>query len=109
MRKMSLDALARELLERARQGPGRAAETIVGGHEQSLRQTLIAITGGGQLNEHESPGEATLQVVSGRVRLTAGGDAWEGRTGDLLLIPPVRHSLAAGEDAVVLLTVVKGR
>lgn len=106
---MSLDALGRELLERARRGPGRAAETIVGGHEQVLRQTLIAMTGGTEMDEHESPGEATLQVVKGRVRLTAGEDAWEGRIGDLLLVPPLRHALTAGEDAVVLLTVVKSR
>ena len=109
MRKMSLDALARELLERARQGSGRAAETIVGGHEQALRQTLIALSAGAELHEHASPGEATLQVIVGRVRLTAGEDAWEGRIGDLLMIPPVRHGVTAGEDAVVLLTVVKER
>ena len=107
MRKQSLDALGRELLERARQGPGRAAETVFGGHEQALRQTVIALSGGAALDDHESPGEATLLVLSGRIRLTAGEDAWEGRHGDLLLIPPTRHALAADEDAVVMLTVVK--
>ena len=107
MRKMSLDALGRELLDRARQGPGRAAETVFGGHEQSLRQTMIALAAGSELQEHDSPGEATLHVLAGRVTLTAGADTWEGRAGDLLLIPPARHALAAGEDAVVLLTVVK--
>ena len=79
----------------------------MGGHEQALRQTLIAMTGGTEMHEHESPGEATLQVVTGRVRLSAGDDAWDGRDGDLLLIPPLRHGLSASEDAVVLLTVVK--
>jgi quercetin dioxygenase-like cupin family protein len=104
---MSLDALAREQLERALSGPGRAAETVYGGHEHQLRQTVIALTSGSSLSEHESPGEATLQVLSGRVRLTAGDDSWDGRRGDLLLIPPTRHALTADEDAVVLLTVVK--
>ena len=106
---MSLEAMGRELLDRADRGPGRAAETVFGGHEQALRQTVIALSAGTSLDEHESPGEATLQVLSGRVRLTAGDDGWDGRTGDLLLIPPTRHALRADEDSVVLLTVVKTR
>jgi quercetin dioxygenase-like cupin family protein len=72
-----------------------------------LRQTLIALTTGSELAEHENPGEATIQVLSGRVRLDAGGDQWEGRQGDLLLVPPTRHSLVCVEDAVILLSVAK--
>jgi quercetin dioxygenase-like cupin family protein len=107
MKKMSLDALAREQLDRARSGRGRSASTVFGGHEQALRQTVIAMAAGAATGDHASPGEATLQVLQGRVRLTAGQDSWEGRTGDLLLIPQTAHSVAAVEDAVVLLTVVK--
>jgi quercetin dioxygenase-like cupin family protein len=109
MRKLSLDAVAREQLELARRGPGRAASTVFGGHEQALRQTVIALTASAALDEHESPGEATLQVLSGRVRLTAGADEWDARSGDFVLIPPRRHSLTAMEDSAVLLTVVKPR
>jgi quercetin dioxygenase-like cupin family protein len=104
---MSLDALAREQLERARSGRGRSATTVFGGHEQRLRQTVMAMLAGSETGEHASPGEATLQVLRGRIRLIAGDDAWEGRTGDLLLIPPTRHSVLAVEDAIVLLTVAK--
>jgi quercetin dioxygenase-like cupin family protein len=107
MQKISLDALAREHLERARQANGRSASTVVGGHEQSLRQTVMALTAGQTTGEHASPGEATVHVLLGRVELHAGDDHWTGRAGDLLLIPPRRHSLAATEDAVVLLTVAK--
>ncbi|MFE1069716.1 cupin domain-containing protein [Streptomyces sp. NPDC058783] len=108
MRKLSLDALAREHLEQAAASPsGRSATTVHGGHELVLRQTLLALTAGTTLAEHENPGDATVQVLRGRVRLTSGDDSWEGRTGDLILIPPARHSLEALEDSAVLLTVAK--
>ena len=110
MQKMSLDALAREHLERAgRSEAGRSAETVYGGHEHVLRQTVVALTAGTTLAEHENPGEATVQVLSGRLRLRAGTDSWEGRDGDLIIIPAARHDLEARTDAVVLLTVAMPR
>ena len=106
MDSLSLTAVADEQLARARQShSGRSAQTIYGGHEHFLRQTVIAIVGGRELSEHESPGEATLQVLSGEVKVTADDNTWNGAVGDYLVIPPVRHSLEAVEDAVVLLTV----
>jgi quercetin dioxygenase-like cupin family protein len=108
MQKMSLTALAREQKERAVSSTsGRSARTVWGGHEHVLRQTLIALTAGSSMSEHENPGEATLQVISGRVRLVSGDNHWEARQGDLLFVPPARHSLVAVEDVVVLLTVAK--
>lgn len=110
MQKLSLTALVREHLERARaSSAGRSAETVYGGHEHTLRQTLVALKAGCSLAEHENPGEATAHVVSGRVRVTAGSDSWEGRDGDLIIMPPARHSLDALEDSAVLLTVAKSR
>ena len=108
MNKLSMDAVAREQLRLAhRAASGRSAETVYGGHERVLRQTLIALTADTTMAEHESPGDATLLVVVGRVRLSSGSDEWEGRAGDLLVIPAARHTLDALEDSAVLLTVAK--
>jgi quercetin dioxygenase-like cupin family protein len=113
MQKLSLDALARELLSRAtddRPGAGggsRAAQTVVGGHEKVLRQTVIALAKDAALAEHASPGEASLYVLRGRITLAAGAESWDGRDGDLLLVPDAPHSLIAQTDSAVLLTVAK--
>ncbi|SDO37312.1 hypothetical protein SAMN04515671_0734 [Nakamurella panacisegetis] len=105
MQKLSLQATAREQLSAAgASSNGRSARTVYGGHEHVLRQTVIALTAGNSLAEHDNPGDATILVLSGRVRLTAGTVDWEGREGDLLLIPRARHSLLAIEDATVLLS-----
>jgi quercetin dioxygenase-like cupin family protein len=108
MQKLSLDARVREHLERARTATtDRSSETVYGGHEHVLRQTLIALKAGAELGEHENPGEATVLVLRGRVRLNANDESWEGMAGDLLIVPDSKHSLVALEDAAALLTVAK--
>ena len=104
---ISLTALAEELLGQARAASsGRAAHTVSGGRGHRLRDTAIALAAGEELAEHSSPGEATLQVLRGRVRLTTPTVSVELAANDFMVIPAERHALAALEEAVVLLTVV---
>ncbi|GAA4867086.1 cupin domain-containing protein [Serinicoccus chungangensis] len=110
MHKQSLTALVRHHLEAASiASSGRSADTVYGGHQHVLRQTLVALRAGSRLDEHENPGEATLQVLHGRVTLVSGEDRWNGSPGDLLTIPDARHALEAVESSVVLLTVALTR
>jgi quercetin dioxygenase-like cupin family protein len=108
MEKQSLTALVRHQLQLAeRAKSGRSAHTVYGGHEHKLRQTLIAMMEGKSLAEHDSPGEATVHVLHGRVRLVAGEVSWNGSPGDLLTVPSSRHSLEAVEASAILLTVAQ--
>lgn len=84
---------------------GRAAHTLTPGAGAPLKQTMLALTAGTTLAEHESPGAATLYVLRGDVRLMAGGVELALVAGSYTPIPPVRHSVAATTDAVLLVTV----
>ncbi len=93
-------------LEKAHQArSGRAAVTLFGGHQHGLRQTLIAIVAGEQLAEHANPGEATLQVLQGRVNLTWADGQQTVSAGEYLIIPDATHAVDALEDSILVLTV----
>lgn len=108
MERTSLTDLIAQHLDVARAAPGgRSAQTVYGGQEGTLRQTVLVLVAGKRLDEHENPGEATLHVLHGRVRLAAGDIADDGQAGDLLVIPDARHTVEALEDTAVLLTVAE--
>jgi quercetin dioxygenase-like cupin family protein len=102
----SLADAARTHMERARAADhGRSAHTVHGGHDHGLRQTVVALRAGTTLREHPSAREATLQVLAGRIRLTAGTQTLEAVASDLLTVPAAAHTLFAVEDSALLLTV----
>ena len=103
---MTLAAIGNELLQQARGlDAGRAARTLTPGAGGALKQTVLALVGGARLAEHTTPGPATIQVLSGHVRLgtTAGGT--ELVAGQWAPVPDELHDLTATSDAAVLLTV----
>jgi quercetin dioxygenase-like cupin family protein len=101
---VALGTVATELLVQAREHPAlRAARTVLSGELQ--RATVIALAEGTELAEHDSPPAATLQVITGRVRLHSGEREWFMEAGDVVPIPPARHGVDALTDAAVLLTV----
>ncbi|MFI7005634.1 cupin [Streptomyces sp. NPDC050145] len=100
-----LTALAEDHLTAARSAAhGRSAELLI--REDPLRLSVIALTEGNALEEHNAPVAATLQVLRGRVRLTAVSGDITLTEGELHAIPQERHGLTALTDAAVLLTAV---
>jgi quercetin dioxygenase-like cupin family protein len=106
----NIDSLIDELMTTAGTAhSGRATRAFRAAPGGVMTQVLLALREGRELSEHENPGEALLHVLRGRVRLTAGDDAWDLGANDHVVIPQTRHSLLALEDAAVLLTVARPR
>ena len=105
---LSLTVLAQEQLKIAMQASsGRSAHTVYGERDTRLRQTLIALLSGRVLDENESPGEATIHVLQGRIRFSTGQHASsDAGPGDLIAIPSAGlQSVEALENSAILLTV----
>lgn len=114
MNKISLQAKARELLHNAQEATsGRAADTIVGGHEKRLRQTVVALREGAVMNVQASvqsgSGEATLLVISGRLWLRGGSTSWFGREWSHLVVPDGPFEVEGETDTTFLYTVALSR
>lgn len=84
---------------------GRAAHTLFGGRDNRLRQTVVYMREGHELAEHSSPGDAALHVLEGSVSLHMGEESLVLSAGEVMSIPPVRHSVTADVDSAFILTV----
>lgn len=94
------------LLEAAKLAPSRrAGRTLF--HGQGMRQTMIALLGETELAEHESPLEAFLQVLKGKVVIHGRQHEWQVSAGELISLPAERHSVSATENSVITLTVLR--
>jgi quercetin dioxygenase-like cupin family protein len=95
----------RRLLEAVAADSGRASESVYGDKRSGFRQSIVALKAGAELSEHRNPGDATALVMRGTAVLRSGSDSWEGKAGDLLIVPPGKHSLHAVEDSLLLFTI----
>ncbi|HEX5245442.1 MAG TPA: AraC family ligand binding domain-containing protein, partial [Tepidisphaeraceae bacterium] len=79
-------------------------ETIY--HHGPLTVALFLFEVGSSMAEHEAKGTVTVQVLKGRLKMSADGQAHELPAGSLLVLAPgVRHDVQAVEASQMLLTV----
>ena len=74
--------------------------------EPDLRIVLMALKAGGRLEQHQTSGPISLQVLDGSVSLRVGETSVELPSGHLLALETgMVHDVEADEDAVFLLTI----
>jgi quercetin dioxygenase-like cupin family protein len=101
---VALSELADQLIADLPNHPaGRTARTVLSG--TVMRAVVIAMAEGSELSEHDSPPAATLYCITGTVTLRSGSSDLTVREGQLVPIPPQRHSVVAHVSSAVLLTV----
>ena len=84
---------------------GRAAKTLA--KTEGLRVTLVLIKKGFELNPEATAGGASLEVLTGRLRIDAGAaEPWDVAAGELIVLADnLRERVAALEETAFLLTV----
>lgn len=82
----------------------RRAEILV--KSDTLRVVLITALAGSRLNEHNSPGPITIQVVQGEFALTVEGEERVMNVGDIAIVAPeIMHEVECNQDGAFLLTI----
>ena len=103
---VDLEAERKVLWDSAKQAMARrAGSTIYRG--DGIRQTMVVLLHGAHMAEHSSPQEGFIHVLQGAIRLNGDGRSWEISAGQLLPVPPEKHSVTALQDTVLTLTVLR--
>jgi quercetin dioxygenase-like cupin family protein len=91
------------LAETPWQQTGRNAKTLA--KYSNFRIVLTALKQGSALEEHRAKGCISIQILQGRVRVTAGGEVLELSRGELVALDhAVPHAVQALEDSIFLIT-----
>jgi len=70
--------------------------------------TLFAFDKDESLTEHTSTFEAVVYMVDGEMEITVGGNPYNVKAGEILVMPPdVPHGLKATVKSKILLTMIK--
>lgn len=102
---MDTQQLVHDQLTRAHESAhGRSTQIVV--HDGPLRQTVIALTKGTRLPEHNSPPAGSILVLRGTISVSTADRVDTLPTGFLVPLTRDRHSVEALSDAVFLLTAV---
>ncbi|HSK96517.1 MAG TPA: hypothetical protein VK891_07880 [Euzebyales bacterium] len=103
---LDLESAGERLLDEARRmASGRAAKTLTPGAHAPLKQTLVALRAGAELDDHVANGHATIVVLRGSATLNSGQGTVELSGGQWAPIPADRHNLRTSDDTVALITV----
>lgn len=82
---------------------GRTAKTLV--KEGPLRLTLVALRRGARMAKHHVDGQASIQVLRGKLRIGTEAGSIELGSGDLLVLNRgVEHAVEARSDCAFLIT-----
>jgi quercetin dioxygenase-like cupin family protein len=85
-------------------GVGHAAKTLV--KDGLLRSIILGFRSGAMLKDHEAAGPVSIHVLSGSVEVTSPGRSDSLGAGAAIVFgSSVSHSLQAGSDSVVLVTI----
>lgn len=97
------DEVSGILAEAPWQQTGRNARTLA--KYANFRIVLTALKQGSALEEHRAKGCISIQMLEGRVRITAGGEVLESSKGELVALDhAVPHAVQALEDSIFLIT-----
>lgn len=70
--------------------------------------TLFAFDKDESLTEHTSPYEAVVYIVDGEMEIAIGGNPYNVKAGEILVMPPnIPHGLKATVKSKMLLTMIK--
>jgi quercetin dioxygenase-like cupin family protein len=87
--------------------PGAIVSKVIH-RDEDLNVTVFGLDAGEELSEHRASSAAIVQVMVGRMRFIADGEALEAGPGFWLHMGPgTPHALVAQEPTVMLLTLVK--
>ncbi len=82
------------------------SKTLV--QRKDLGMTVFSLDKGQEIARHSSPGDAMVNLLSGRARITIGDEEFIVSAGETLVMPAeVPHALYAEEAFHMLLVVVK--
>lgn len=99
-----LAAVARELqAEELYQRDGQAGRTLI--RVSDLRIVVIALRAGKRISEHQANVTASVQTLSGRVRLQLEEESAEVGEGQMIVLGSgLAHDVTAEVDSVIVLT-----